>query len=291
MEASLKTFSPKELAQAVGVSESSIKRWVDDGRIAVMRTAGGHRRILLGEAVRFVRDQGMRVLRPDLLGLPDLADLPPEARQGDFTGEVLFELLRRGEAARVRGIIAGRYLNGLAPAALFDGPMAEALRRLGALWHQSEEGIYLEHMATSICIEAVNQLRLLMPSVSAGAPVALGGSPSGDPYLLPSLMAATVLAEAGYADVNLGPDTPAAAFLHAAEVHRPRLVWVALTSHFAEGQVAHLADQLLAPLCARGIDVVVGGAQAVAHRAQWPSGVHVMISMADLAAHAARRAT
>jgi hypothetical protein len=63
------------------------------------------------------------------------------------------------------------------PAALFDGPMTQALERLGMLWKQGEEGIYVEHMATHICIEAINQLRLLIPEAKSDAPVALGGLP------------------------------------------------------------------------------------------------------------------
>ena len=38
-------LSPRELAEAVGVSESSLKRWADRGRVHVHRTEGGHRRI------------------------------------------------------------------------------------------------------------------------------------------------------------------------------------------------------------------------------------------------------
>lgn len=284
-----RTFSPKELAQVIGVSESSIKRWVDEGLIGVMRTAGGHRRILLREALRFIRTQGMRVLRPDLLGLPDLASLPPEAREGAFTGEVLFHLLERGEAEKARGILAGRYLNGTGPAELFDGPVAEALARIGTLWKEGEAGIYVEHMATGICIEAVNQIRLLMPPPGPEAPVALGAAPPGDPYILPGLMAAAVLADAGYAAVNLGPNTPYAAFLHAVDVHRPALVWVALTAPIDAEQAGALVEKLLVPLEQQNVQVMLGGQQALAHRDRWPASVHVLGSMAELAAHAAAK--
>lgn len=283
-----KTFSPKELAQVVGVSESSIKRWVDDGLIDVTRTAGGHRRIPLREAVRFIRSRDMRVLRPDLLGLPDLEDLPPEARGGEFSGEMLFHLLSRGEAAKARGIIANRYVNGAGLAALFDGPMAEALAKLGALWEHGVEGIYVEHMATNICIESINQVRLLIPPAGPGAPVALGGAPSGDPYILPSLMAAAVLADAGYHEINLGPDTPYPAFLHAVEVHQPQLVWLALTSHFEEDRVEDLVEELLVPLEDKAVEVVVGGQQAATLREHWPASVHAMTSMAELAEFASK---
>lgn len=282
-----KTFSPKEMAEAIGVSESSIKRWVDDGRIDVMRTAGGHRRILIQEALRFIRAQGMRVLRPDLLGLPDLSGLPPEAREGEVTGEVLFHLLKRGEAVKVRGIITQQYLNGMDLATLFDEPMTEALEQLGTLWEEGEEGIYMEHMATQICIEAINQLRLLVPVAKPGARVAVGGAISGDPFILPSLMASTVLADAGFAEVNLGPDTPPAALLHAAEAHRPGLVWVSLTAPLAENQPEELIAQVLQPLHAQTTEVILGGRQAVAHRDQWPGFVHIMASMREFASHVA----
>jgi len=40
----MRQLSPRELAEALGVSESSLKRWVDAGKIAASRTEGGHRR-------------------------------------------------------------------------------------------------------------------------------------------------------------------------------------------------------------------------------------------------------
>ena len=43
------------LVDALGVSESSVKRWVDGGDLVAQRTAGGHRRIARGEALRFAR--------------------------------------------------------------------------------------------------------------------------------------------------------------------------------------------------------------------------------------------
>ena len=64
-------LSPKELAQAIGVSESSLKRWADEGLLRATRTAGGHRRIPLAEAIRFLRDtQATLVVRNMTLKIP-----------------------------------------------------------------------------------------------------------------------------------------------------------------------------------------------------------------------------
>ena len=70
-------LTPKELADAIGASESSLRRWVDSGQINMSRTAGGHRRIPLAEAIQFIRGIGATVVRPEMLGLA--ASLQPAA--------------------------------------------------------------------------------------------------------------------------------------------------------------------------------------------------------------------
>ena len=63
-------ISPRQAARALGVSESSFKRWCDRGLIATVRTAGGHRKLAMSDVVRFVRERQGRVVAPELLGLP-----------------------------------------------------------------------------------------------------------------------------------------------------------------------------------------------------------------------------
>ena len=62
-----KHLSPRQFAEAIGVSESSVRRWADDGRIQMTRTAGGHRKIARSDALRFIRTTSAQVVRPDLL--------------------------------------------------------------------------------------------------------------------------------------------------------------------------------------------------------------------------------
>ena len=64
---SQRTISPRHLAEAIGMSESSLKRWADRGFLSVTRTAGGHRRIAVQEAIRFIRSRELTILDPVLL--------------------------------------------------------------------------------------------------------------------------------------------------------------------------------------------------------------------------------
>ncbi len=183
------SLSPRELSRVVGVSESSLKRWADEGRLRFTRTAGGHRRISVPEAVRFARRADLSIQCPEALGLPGAeteslretaAHLGrPEADPlaGDADSAAVFaELLRRDQPALARSLVVGLYLRGQPIAGIFDTVIGPALNGVGELWLHDPSGIFLEHRTFDICVQAVNELRGLIPPPADDAPVALGGS-------------------------------------------------------------------------------------------------------------------
>jgi len=278
-------LSPKELARAIGVSESSLKRWVDEGRIRASRTAGGHRRIRLSDAVRFVRESHVPVLRPELLGLSDVNEAPAEDAESD-AGELLFAVLQRGDLARAKGLITAAYLDGQPLATIFDGPVRHALSRLGELWQHSNDGIFIEHRAVDICVQALTELRSIMPAAEADAPVAIGAAPGGDPYMIPTLMAAMVAAEAGYSAVNLGPDTPPDVLGDAADRYGAALVWLSATSPIERRTLAREVGALARRVAARNGMLVVGGQKTDPDLVAGQSNAQHVASMSELAAFA-----
>ncbi len=159
----------------------------------------------------------------------------------------------------------------------------DAMAELGELWHHEEDGVFLVHRGTDVCLQAVAQLRTMTSAVPATAPVALGGGPAADPYTLATQLAATVVAEAGMRAVNLGPNTPAAAFAHAVRVHQPRLVWISVSTPLAPARARSLS-QWLATLPS-STSIVIGGAQSRTLAAV-PARALRASSMAQLAAAA-----
>jgi len=252
-----KLLSPKELATAIGVSESSLKRWVDEGRVQATRTAGGHRRIPFRQALQFIRQSGVEVVQPELLGLPDLS----VAAEGDDTAGDAFMVraLVAGERVPARAWLIARYLAGDSIGRIFDGPIAEALRQVGEEWKHGPAGIHVEHRTTDACLFALNALRGLLPAPAAEAPLAIGCSPEGDPYQIPSLMAAVVLGAEGWRDINLGANLPLEALLSAIRSYRPALVWISLSAEGAVGEAVRILPAVA--LAAREVDaeIVIGG--------------------------------
>lgn len=276
-------LSTRELARAVGVSESSIKRWVDDGTIRSTRTVGGHRRIRRTDAVRFVRDTRATVVVPQILGLAGPVD--PKSMTVAGVGEVLTDLLMRGSEPEARAVLERLYLAGEPLAAILDGPLRRALDEVGALWRKDRAGILLEHRAVQICVRALSQLSTLVPA-SAGAPAAVGSAVAGDPYLLPSMAAALVLAGEGFDAVNLGPDLPATSLVEAMTRLEARIVWVSVSTVTDGPALGRELGSLVEAAAVRHTHVVVGGRAATKVPLSAAPNLYVGNSMAELAAFA-----
>ena len=280
-------LTPKELADAIGASESSLRRWVDAGDIRIARTAGGHRRIPLAEAIRFIRQMGAPVLRPELLGLGDFqVGASGVVKQPDEAA--LFDRLLAGDVQGARALLGGRFLEGQMLSALFDGPVCAALARLGELWRHEERGILIEHRATEICVEGIGMLRGLLPAADGDAPLALGGAPQGDPYQLPTMMVGAVLAEAGFRDVNFGANTPVELLAKEAIDRRARLVWVSVSTPHDLDALGALLKMLAVTLEKHGIDLVLGGRHHLECAPRHQRNVHRVGSMRELSEMARR---
>jgi excisionase family DNA binding protein len=278
-------LSPKELAEAIGVSESSLKRWVDDGRLRAARTAGGHRRIPITEAIRFIRQTRSPLVRPDLLGLSELSLALRDDSSTGTDADRLFGSFKSGRGVEARGLVLSLYLAGEPVAAICDAVISEAMARLGELWRHQEDGVFLEHRATDICLQAMNQLRLTLPPISDG-PMAVGCAPSGDPYLLGTLAAAVTLTSEGYQAINLGPETPFGALVAAAERYRPRLVWVSISAVRDRRVLVEGIAMLSERLAAEDISLAIGGREVEGLALPGRANLCVGSSMVELAAFA-----
>lgn len=272
-------LSPREVADALGVSESSVKRWVDGGELAAQRTAGGHRRIARSEALRFARARCVVPARPDLLSFVGVK--VEDSALGEVERSAAFHsALLADNRPRSLSLLTSAFLAGTSIAALCDGPVRFALEAIGEMWRHDPKGILVEHRATDLCLNALGVLRASLPPPADDAPVAVGSAGPDDPYLLPGLMCAAVLAELGFRDVNLGPRTPVATKLAAVQSYRPLLVWH--TASVGGDEIDEIATALRSVTA--GTRLVFGGRAAGA--SVLPAGVVALSSMRELQAFA-----
>ena len=279
-------LSPKDLGAAIGVSESSLKRWADSGRLAVARTAGGHRRIQLQEAIRFVREQGFALQQPGVLGLDELEGTSDQPRN-DNPATVVHDALAAGDGERARAATLTAYLEGMPLSLVVDTLIAPAMRAIGERWQHDGDGIMVEHRAAEICGQILGRIRGLA-GPGDNAPAAVGGAPGEDPYVLPSLMAASVLASEGWEETNLSAHTPMAVLAQAAACAGARLVWVAFSTQQSRASVRETVEALQAALARENAApaVVVGGPAVGDGPPLGLPGIYHARSMTELAAFA-----
>jgi MerR family transcriptional regulator, light-induced transcriptional regulator len=215
-----------QAADALGVSVSTVKRWVDEGILPAHKTAGGHRKLLRAEVLALVRQGDL----PH--GDPAAATFSAADRQAgpEKTKKVLLEALLRGQGSEVTAIIRRAYASCLAVETLADRVIAPAMAEVGHEWQTARIDVWQEHRATQMCAAAVYELKdELQARAERNRPVAVGGAPEGDPYLLATLLAQLVLLDAGWEAVNLGPNTPLPSLAQALGELRPRLLWLSVS--------------------------------------------------------------
>jgi len=220
-------FSPKEVAIAIGVSESSLKRWVDKGIIPAEKTGGGHRRLQLDAILRYIREEGKGLAHPEIIGLPPETGrtMPAEdTAQAEF-----LQAMSAGSEGTAKRIILDLFLGGMSLAKICDLVISPVFHRIGELWRCGEMEIYQERRACELCSRVIHELRRAVGTGPVDGPVAIGGTLDGDPYTLAANMAEIVLRDAGWLATSLGHMLPFESLRKAIENDKPQLMWISVT--------------------------------------------------------------
>lgn len=233
-------FSPKQIASSLNVSESSVKRWCDQGAIPTVRTVGGHRRITLHGLQEFLRSTNRTLADPKALGIDEaelsVVSAPPARRKripGEGTEPTQQEFraaLGEGDEARCMEILEQRIALGWSRAEAAEDLITDAMRGMGDAWDCGDLEVYQERRSCTICARLLYNLRDGLGELPEGASVAIGAAPESDPYQLPSAMVELALRESGWNAINLGNDLPLDSLIQAVSDYHPKLVWLSVTS-------------------------------------------------------------
>jgi len=222
-------IKPRQLAAAIGVSESSLKRWSDRGILPSVKTAGGHRRLPVWGVIEFLRTTRHPVLHPELLSFP-VTSGSPETVELLKVVPSFQRLIMAGHADEANAIAMRAHLSGHAPSDLCDDLFRPAMEQIGTLWEREQAAVYEEHLATQTLKRILGQLRGLQRPTNDQCPLAMGAAPSGDPFSLPCQMIEWVLSSLGWRPMNFGPDTPLATLAKAVSAYRPQVVWISISA-------------------------------------------------------------
>lgn len=249
-------LSPKQVARAIGVSESSLKRWCDQGVIPTVRTAGGHRRLTLGDVLRFVRDKSHPLVCPSEIGLPSVSE--PTEKSIERGRLQLVDALLTGDDRVSQRLIVDLYLAKHPLSTICDDVIAGAFHEIGSRWSCQQAQVYQERRACEIMLRVIHSLRESQHGMNPNLR-AVGCTPEGDPYTLSNSMAELILREVGWNASSLGASVPIESLATAIRDSRPRLVWLSVTSLSNVDRFLSEYAELHQTAVDNGAAVVVGG--------------------------------
>lgn len=259
-------FTPKQIAQALQVSESSVKRWCDRGVIRSDRTLGGHRRIPLNFLIEFLEATNRRLVDPSAIGLgapvesfqadseqPDSDSASKAALQAHFERSLI-----RGNEDECRKVMSTWFAIHGGMASVSDDLLAPTFQSVGQLWECGDVDVFQERRGCEICSRLIHEMRRLIQDPTPDAPLAMGGTCPGDNYQIANQLIDISFRETGWRTICLGSNVPFASLLAAARKHVPKVFWLSV-SYIAD-EATFLAEYSeFAQKLPKGVMLVVGG--------------------------------
>lgn len=250
-------FTPRQVARALGVSESSLKRWCDRSLLNTVRTAGGHRRVAYQEIARFCRETGRQLADPNVLGLP--AAVGHGATVYGRAASQFGAALVAGDETMARRITIDLLQTKHPIWEIGDLVVAPALREIGTSWQCGDVAVWQERRGCEIVQRVIYELTNLVAAPPPDAPQAVGGTVEGDPYRLSTMLCEATLREAGWRAESFGSSIPIASLAQAMIDLRPPLAWISISHEVAPEDFAPEFNEHSRRIRAAGIALAVGG--------------------------------
>lgn len=196
----------EEAAERLGVHYMTAYRYVRQGKLSATRVKG----------VWQVTPQAIDEFRQRLNDRKERPRTGDDSRRtGDYVNE-LHACLVNADAGGAWGVLQRAIDAGGEIGTVYLEILAPAMARIGEEWSRGEIDIAIEHQATAIATRLVGQMSPRFVRRGRRRGEVLIGGPSGERHALALAMLGDLLRLEGYDVFDLGADTPANSFVHAA---------------------------------------------------------------------------
>jgi excisionase family DNA binding protein len=211
----------EEAAERLGVHYMTAYRYVRQGKLSATRVKG----------VWQVSPQAIEEFRQRLNERKERPRTGDDSRRtGDYVNE-LHACLVNADAGGAWGVLQRAIDAGGEIGNVYLEILAPAMARIGEEWSRGEIDIAIEHQATAIATRLVGQMSPRFVRRGRRRGEVLIGGPSGERHALALAMLGDLLRLEGYDVFDLGADTPANSFVHAAsKINNLTAVGVSVTT-------------------------------------------------------------
>jgi MerR family transcriptional regulator, light-induced transcriptional regulator len=272
-------ISTIDVARLFNVTETTVKRWADDGMLRCQKTPGGHRKFQIRNVVEFAEKNNFEPI--GVLAMPgqegQATDVQTAVLKRDYPALVgaFVDKALSPDNADLYVFFSFLYEHRIALWEIYDLVLRPGMIEIGDRWSRGVIGVSQEHRASYETLDALAKLQneiLVKPATGDAVVFACLGE---ELHEIGLRCAANVFESEGWQTHYLGARTPSDAVIAAAHELRPTVIALSVTQ-------SHDADQLLADLrriaeevTPLSIRMIVGGTgvPAAMYPEQWHSGV------------------
>ncbi len=255
-------YSSRDVAVMLGVNESTVKRWSDEGWISCFKTPGGHRKYRMSDVAEFARARGYKPVGLELSSFN--ADesmrirLAAMERRFDTLAVIYREVALGGEGERLADLAGHLYAAGISFAEICDRIVGPSMRRIGGEWEKGELEVNREHAASHATIEMLNRLRPSLRALPARGTAVCGTLP-GELHDIPLLCVRMALEMEGWRTYYVGGNIPAASLADAIRAHNPGIVCLSATLPRTREELAAAVEEIRRASAGRSYELILGG--------------------------------
>jgi MerR family transcriptional regulator, light-induced transcriptional regulator len=262
-------LSTSDVARLFNVTETTVKRWADEGTLKCQKTPGGHRKFEIRFVVDFAEKNNFEPLGAlEIAGDDGLDSGIQVAVLGRDFPVLVSAYVRRALAREGKGLfpyLSYLYQHRIQIWELHDRVIRPAMLEIGEAWANGEIGINHEHRASYETLEALSKLQLqirIKPPTGRSVVCATVGD---ELHEIGLRCAAYLFESEGWESHYLGSRIPADAVCAAVAECRPDIVCLSSIGSAAPEMRPDLRDELgkviAAARAARAL-VIAGGSLA-----------------------------
>lgn len=256
-------LSTADVARLFDVTETTVKRWADEGELKCQKTPGGHRKFQIRNVVEFADRNNFEPLAT--LALPGTDQM---------AGAIQLAVLERDYAKLVEAFVDRAlspdrhdlalflvylYEHKIAPWEIYDLIVRPGMQLIGEKWMKGEIDIAQEHRASHETLESLSRLQTEVYVKPPAGKSVLCACLDSEMHEIGLRTAYYVFEAEGWHTVYLGSLTPFRSLLRSVSETRPDVVCLSATGPDNYQELEAKLRQLRNTVDAYGGKVILGG--------------------------------
>jgi MerR family transcriptional regulator, light-induced transcriptional regulator len=254
-------FSSKQVAEFLGVNESSVKRWADNGMLGCYRTPGGHRKFKKNDIILFSHKYSYE-LKHAAFDDSGNGYLSEHKFEFDNINSLLLKKLLTGSDDEIFDYLYSLNLAGLVITELYDKVLSKTMKTIGEMWRKKNITIEQEHIATNKIKKAVIRMHERLETKLRNGLTAFCGCLEKEFHELPLLSVNNVLQFNGWNTFYAGVNLPVKSFISGINIYKPDMICLSATIIEDRAKFEKDVKKIYECSKAAGSKFIIGGSAA-----------------------------